>query len=99
MPKKDCKYILELESAIEKAIERTDVYGSTYDKVGNIMKSFFPNGVILKTEDDFRRYSSFVYIIGKLNRYSECLTKGGNKDSAIDLINYAAMLSEVTDDD
>jgi hypothetical protein len=36
------------------------------------------------------------WMVGKLNRYCANFGEGGHADSAIDLVNYSAMLRELT---
>ncbi|MCP4256831.1 MAG: hypothetical protein GY774_04790 [Planctomycetes bacterium] len=86
-----------LFSAAELLKGRDSEYGRAYKKGGGIMMHFFPNGLELKNEGDFSRFISFLQCVSKLNRYSESLTSGGHSDSAIDLINYAGILSEFTE--
>ena len=89
----------ELHTAIEVSLIRKKEYGDdTYKKVRKVMSEFFPEGVQLVDIDDIARYNAFQMIVGKLCRYSECLKSGGHKDSAIDMINYSAMLAEATDE-
>lgn len=90
----------ELQNALEifSSRDQEKGYGLTYQKTGKILEQFFPNGIELKTEMDFDRFSNFVFCVGKLNRYSESFGKGGHQDSADDLMCYAAMLAEFTDE-
>jgi len=84
----------EMQNAIDIAKKRQDEYGKSYKQFHKQMMSFFPNGLILKTEKDFELYSHFQMCIVKLNRFSSNITRGEHKNSAIDLINYSAMQSE-----
>lgn len=79
---------------------RDEQYGRAYKKAGPIMKAFFPDGVRLVTEEDFARFMAFQNCVAKMNRYSENMGygKAGHLDSADDLINYAAILRESTDE-
>lgn len=86
----------ELNAALEIANERQPQYGSSYKQFHKQMNAFFPNGVELKTEKDFELYSHFQMCVVKLNRYAMNINNGGHKDSAVDLINFAAMLSEAS---
>ena len=58
------------------------------------MLALFPNGVQLKTEEDFGRWGVFSTIIGKMHRYAVNFDKG-HDDSLRDAIVYAAMLREL----
>lgn len=78
--------------------ERNKLYGDNYKKFGRVMEAMFPNGLHLRTIQDFNRYGIFVQCASKLMRYAENLDKGGHQDSAHDLSVYAAMLEELTND-
>lgn len=78
--------------------ERNKLYGDNYKKFGRVMEAMFPEGLTLRSIQDFNRYGIFVQCASKLMRYAENLNKGGHQDSAHDLSVYAAMLEELTDD-
>lgn len=78
--------------------QRNKLYGDNYKKFGHVMLSLFPDGLALRTADDFNRLGLFIQCLSKLTRYSEALNRGGHQDSAHDLAVYAAMLEELTDD-
>ena len=78
--------------------ERNKLYGDNYKKFGRVMEAMFPEGLTLRSIQDFNRYGIFVQCASKLMRYAEKLNKGGHQDSAHDLSVYAAMLEELTDD-
>ena len=78
--------------------ERGKVYGDDYKRHGDLMRVFFPNGVILKTLDDFNRYGIFKELVTKLNRYSKSWSTGGHEDSLNDISVYAQMLQELDND-
>jgi hypothetical protein len=78
--------------------ERNKLYGDNYKKFGRVMEAMFPEGLQLKSIQDFNRYGIFVQCVSKVMRYGENLHKGGHQDSAHDLSVYAAMLEELTDD-
>ena len=87
-----------LKRAVETFEEKGKVYGDSYAKAGKIMAAFFPDGLDLRTEADFSRYQTLQLCIMKLNRYTERLPDGGHKDSAHDLIVYAAILEHKTEE-
>jgi hypothetical protein len=93
--KKEAPDFLRIAEEIWK--QRQTHYGSSYQKGGAIYKAFFPDGITLETEEDFARFATFVMIVSKLNRYSQSITNGGHMDSANDLINFSAILSEFTE--
>lgn len=74
--------------------EREAVYGTAgYKKHGEILAILFPNGLSLKTVDDFNRWTIFNQMLGKFCRYAENIEKGGHHDSAVDIGNYAFILA------
>jgi hypothetical protein len=85
-----------IEEALRIWAERERYYGSAYLKAGKIMSAYFPDGLTLKTEEDFGRFVHFLLCSVKLNRYSQNFEEGGHLDSAEDLINYAAILASLT---
>lgn len=91
------KVVCILQSAAETFLERGKVYGSSYkDYNGNLLMALFPNGIELKTRHDFNRFACVSTILAKLGRYCNNWHNGGHVDSAHDIINFAAMLEELT---
>lgn len=74
---------------------RNKVYGNNYLNVGGAMASLFPNGVTLKTPDDFNRFHIFMLGVVKQSRYCNNWDKGGHVDSAHDNTVYSAMLESI----
>ena len=62
------------------------------------MNSFFPNGIALKDEKELHMFANFMMCAIKLNRFAQNIDKGGHLDSAHDLVIYAAMLEEKTNE-
>lgn len=78
---------------------RSLVYGDNYLRFGDVMVALFPDGLELRTEDDWNRFGVLVQCIHKLTRYAAALpARGGHADSAHDLAVYAAMLESLTPD-
>lgn len=90
-------YVDLLDGARDVAIQRQGQYGSVYKDNGKIYAALFPNGLTLKTEADFQRMAMFMSCVGKIGRYARNMESGGHLDSAVDLVNYAAMLAECTE--
>lgn len=88
----------EIENALCAMRKRDADYDRAYLKAGEILQAFFPNGIALKSSEDFLRYQIFSFCVAKMNRYSQNMKNGGHKDSSVDLINYAAILSSITPD-
>jgi hypothetical protein len=74
--------------------ERGEGYGDAYLRLGPISEQLWPDGLHLRSHDDFVRYSLVIMCVGKLLRY--CSVEGGHIDSAHDLGVYAAMLETET---
>jgi hypothetical protein len=60
------------------------------------MCALFPNGIELKTYEDWMRMQFVMLDVVKSTRYAQNFKHGGHQDSAHDKIVYAAML-ESTD--
>lgn len=86
-----------LEEALEVMSQRESQYSSNYLNAGVIRKAFFPDGVELKTEEDFLRFAMISHVIGKISRYCINFNNGGHGDSLVDGINYSAMLKSIDD--
>ena len=56
---------------------------------GALLLALFPEGVTLKTEDDFTRFKNLAQVADKLHRYAVNFEKGGHPDSLDDLAVYA----------
>lgn len=84
-----------LEAAAALYRERNKLYGDNYKRFGPIMALLFPDGLTLKTAEDFGRFGILVQVIAKQTRYAENFTRGGHEDSLDDTIVYAAMLKEL----
>lgn len=78
--------------------ERNAKYGNNYLSFGAVAAAVFPAGLTLETAEDFNRYALLGHCLDKLTRYANSLQKGGHKDSAHDLMVYAAMLEEITEE-
>jgi len=96
MGKSDEKFVVkELMAAAELYKERNAEYGDNYKKVGQLMLAYFPDGITLKEEKDFIRYSMFSAVVNKMFRYAVKFDDGGHYDSARDAAVYATMLNEI----
>lgn len=85
-----------LAAAGEAFAEKNNLYGGNYKHFGQTMVSLFPQGLTLETEADWNRLGVFVHCVTKLSRYAANLQTDGHRDSAHDLMVYAAMLEELT---
>lgn len=86
-----------LQDMAETYEERNKVYGDNYKRVGAVMVAMFPDGVQLKTEEDFNRWHLFELKIVKLTRFanSGLLHKDSIHDDAV----YSAMVESLIDED
>lgn len=87
-----------LTEAAKTFKDRNAVYGNNHLNVGGAMASFFPNGVLLKTADDFNRFHIFMLGVVKVSRYANNWPKGGHADSAHDNTVYSAMLESIDEE-
>ncbi len=73
--------------------ERNKVYGDNYKRVGEVMSVLFPDGVELKTVEDYNIWHLFELMIVKLTRFTNSnLT---HEDSIHDAAVYAAMVESL----
>ena len=83
-----------MADAMDTFVERGKVYGEAYKQFGPIMMALFPNGIVLKSADDWNRYSCLHMEVAKLARYCQNFSTG-HIDSQHDLCVYAAMLESL----
>lgn len=87
-----------LHRAAETFRDRNRTYGGNYKRMGALILALFPPGGVpeITTEAEANRLNLMIDCLGKLQRYAYAFHKGGHRDSAHDLIVYAAMLEEET---
>jgi hypothetical protein len=78
--------------------DRNAAYTNNYKWFGQVMLALFPNGLQLRTAEDFNRFGVFVQVVGKISRYAPRFHAGGHADSLDDVSVYAAMLRELDED-
>ena len=76
--------------------ERNRTYGNNYKEMGHLLELFFPNGIPAMDADGWNRFGLWMMVLVKITRYANQLQQGGHKDSAHDMMVYAAMLEELT---
>lgn len=81
----------KLRAAADLFEARSKVYGANYWKCAHIMQTLFPEGMVLKTEEDYVRFQFLEHIVNKLTRYATNFKDGGHDDSSFDSIVYWAM--------
>jgi hypothetical protein len=77
---------------------RYAIYGENYKKHGEVMLALFPSGIRANTPGEHNRLHLIEQLVSKLSRYCMNIHVGGHKDSAHDMIVYAAMLEELTEE-
>lgn len=91
-----------LENATDLFRERNALYGDTFIKVGYVMEVMFRDVEMPLPRDmdshDWNRMDKLMQIAGKLCRYASNMGSGGHMDSAQDMIVYAAMLQNFTEE-
>lgn len=78
--------------------ERNALYGDNYKRFGKIMTQIFPDGLVIKTADDWNRVGIWVQKMAKVTRYAAQFTKGGHEDSLDDDAVYTMMLQELDEE-
>ena len=89
--KRDASVILDEMSDTFR--ERNKVYGDNYKLVGDVMVALFPNGIVLRTAEDFNRWHLFELKIVKLTRFA--VSGLTHKDSIHDDAVYSAMVESL----
>ncbi len=57
------------EDALQTFTQKNEKYGTSWDKVGEIMKILFPNGIVVVTPYEHAKFHILNHIIGKIVRY------------------------------
>ena len=86
-----------LEQGAQLFRERNALYGDTHTDIGYTLVALSPNHFGESQREANRRFL-ISQIANKLQRYVALLPQGGHKDSAHDIMVYAAMLEEMTDE-
>jgi hypothetical protein len=73
---------------------RNKVYGDSYHRHGQVMKALYPQGVELKTIEDFNRFGIVNMLVSKITRYANDPSLG-HIDSIHDMGVYSFMLEEL----
>lgn len=71
-------------------------YKDAYLVYGDVMAALFPEGLNVRTVEDWQRLGVFNQIMTKVTRYAMTLESGGHADSALDISVYGAMLRSIT---
>jgi hypothetical protein len=74
--------------------ERNALYKNNYHNFGKTLVSLLPDGITLKTPEDFNRFALFMQLVHKQSRYAHSILSGGHPDSLDDISVYSQMLQE-----
>lgn len=83
-----------LRAAARLFEERNKVYGSNYKTFGQVMAAMYPDGLTVKSAEEWTRIILQVHRITKETRYASNFRRGGHADSMEDLAVYAEMAAE-----
>ena len=75
-----------LEGMADTFDERNKVYGDNGKLFGEVVTSLFPNGVVLKTEEDYNIWHLFELLVVKITRFANSELK--HQDSIRDTASY-----------
>ena len=84
-----------LEQSADLYRYKHTIYGDNYRIIGKVMSTMFPDGITLKSEDDWNRIHLFLLSMVKKTRYANNYNLGGHEDSVADDIVYMAILQEI----
>tara|TARA_R110000744_G_scaffold8696_1_gene28561 strand:- start:3545 stop:3877 length:333 start_codon:yes stop_codon:yes gene_type:complete len=86
-----------IEEALKTFKQRNESYGDNYLQHGRVMSALFPDGIKLKTVEDWNRFGIINMVVAKLTRYSQKWPEvdEGTIDSVHDMGVYSFMLESV----
>lgn len=87
-----------LAEAAETFKARNKIYDNNYKNVGRVLAGMFPEGLVVKTADDWNRLHIFLLGVVKQTRYANNWNAGGHADSAHDNTVYSAMLESIDEE-
>lgn len=94
VPKRDPETVPEILRAGADTYEaRNAVYGDNYKRVGEVMAALFPQGLTLRTAEQFNQWHLFELMVVKMTRFTN--SKLEHADSIHDLQVYAAMVQSL----
>jgi hypothetical protein len=74
--------------------KRNKSYGGNYRLMGRVMHEIYPNGLTIKTPEEWLRLMLQVHRVTKETRYAQNFGRGGHADSLEDMAVYAIMAAE-----
>lgn len=87
-----------LEDCAQTYHEKHKIYGDNFLIIGQAMAAIFPEGLTVKTANDWNRLHLMLLNMVKVTRYANNYNKGGHEDSLRDSIVYNAMLQYVDEE-
>jgi len=84
-----------LKDGAETFEDRNTQYGDAYKRIGAVLEALLPHGLPAMSTESWNRFGVLMMIIGKTVRYSHDICNP-HRDSAHDLMVYAAMLEELS---
>lgn len=76
--------------------DRNERYSENWRSMGPIMTALYPEGIILRTEEDFVKFSLFEWALGKFVRFAR--TGHQHQDSLLDAAVYLCILNAYLDE-
>jgi hypothetical protein len=89
----------QLTSLAETFREKNAAYGESFRQVGKVLMGLFPEGLEIKTEEEWNRLATFLHIIDKSIRYANNIKKGGHADSLDDIAVYSQILQMLDEEE
>lgn len=74
---------------------KSEEYGESFRCFTRVMVALFPEGVTIRTYEEWMRIQFFLLKVVKLTRYVQHINSGGHHDSIHDDMVYSAMLEAV----
>lgn len=75
--------------------DRNQEYGANYREWGAVMAAMYPQGLTVRTQEEWLRLCLQVVRVMKETRYAKNFVRGGHQDSMDDLSVYAMMAAEM----
>jgi hypothetical protein len=85
-----------LRSGADTYAARNALYGDSYKTFGKVMEAIMPADYQPNSVAGWNRLGIFTMLVSKITRYAANMPDGGHADSAHDMMVYAAMLEELT---
>jgi hypothetical protein len=90
---------LVLEEMAETFRKKNTQYGDNWEKVGHMFVTLFPDGMMLRTYEDFVKFHFISWIIGKLSRWSYDESDDSLHDAGVYISMFQAFSKMVNEDE